>query len=182
MVKKARTNRELTAAALFRLGGAERAIDLEELAMQVAQLAPGRFRWKRYPEQINLEAVYLAAKSLLRAKPPLVTGGKRDGWMLTRAGIAWCIGGLGEHAVQSSPGEGAIDPVLLLRQTEAFHKFQRDEDLSIHDVRRFLRVDEYSSRRRRKERVQAIHNAIGDDAELLRLVDHLRAHYPEEWS
>lgn len=181
MTKQSPNNREYVLIALFHLGGEEHAIDTEDLAMQVARLAPRRFRWKKYPEQINLEAVYSAAKSLSRGASPLIVGSKRDGWMLTRLGIDWCIASKQDRTIAISPSGARIDPRLFLRQTEAFRKYQSQEPLSVHDLRQFLRVDDYSSKRRRRERVQAVINAAGDDWELRGLIEHTRTLYPEEW-
>lgn len=181
MTKQSPNNRECVLIALFHLGGEQHAIETEDLAMQVAQLAPSRFRWKKYPEQIDLEAVCSAAKSLSRGASPLVVGAKRDGWMLTRPGIAWCIASKQKRAVALSLSGMEIDPRLLLRQTEAFRKYQSREPLSVHDLRQFLRIDDYSSKRRRRERIQAVLNAAGDDTELRGLIEYTRTLYPEEW-
>ena len=72
---------------------------------------------------------------------------------------------------------------LLLHHTEAFKKFleQQVEAISIHDVRQFLRVDEYTSKRRRNERRQAVQNLTTDDEQLAALVEQLCISYPEEW-
>lgn len=180
MTRQSEANRECILAALVHLGGAGRAIDTEDLAMHVASLAPGRFRWRKYPEQINLESVHSIAKSLLRDKQPLITGSKRDGWMLTQAGMGWCSAVLGKETVKATLGE-LTDPTLTLRQTKAFQKFQQQEMLSLYDVRQLLRVDEYSSKRRRRERIQATLNAAGDDMQILQLIAHIRDHFAEEW-
>ena len=47
------TSQRLAAVALLQLEGATRAVDTEDLAMKMAALAPDRFRWKKYPEQID---------------------------------------------------------------------------------------------------------------------------------
>lgn len=181
------SNKHLVALALYDLGGAERAIDTEDIAMRVSQIAPGRFRWKKYPEQIDLEAVRLAVKDLARGEQPLVSGGMRNGWMLTTEGLAWYArtGGAGVSVGRSSQTDsvGNQGNTSALRQTEAYRKFRnchRDE-ITVYDLRRFLRIDEYTSVRRRKERIQAVLNAAAGDNELLGLIEHLRASFPEEW-
>ncbi len=176
------SNKQLAALALFQLGAAERAIDTEDLAMKVAELAPGRFRWKKHPEQIDLEAVRLSVKNLLRDKPAFVTGSMRNGWMLTPAGLSWCARMSGQQRAVG-PDHGT-DGAVLLRQTDAYRKFEQEkgEEITVHDVRRFLRVDEYTSTRRRKERVQAVINTAHDDQQLSTLVRYLQANFPKEWT
>lgn len=182
MSKRALSNKHFAALALFQLGGAERAVDTEDLAMKVAELAPGRFRWKKYPEQIDLEAVRLSVKNLLRDVPPFVTGSMRHGWMLTPNGVAWCAQVAGQR--RGEEAERWAEAVAALRQTEACGKFERGEAaaITVHDVRRFLRVDEYTSTRRRKERVQAVLNVTSGHPQLAALVTFLQGTFSEEWA
>lgn len=84
------TNIDIAVYALYRLGGAERRVDTEEVAMECYRLAPDRFSWKLYPEHPDSEP---GRSALFDARKPkkggLVRGskGKGMGWMLTPAGI-----------------------------------------------------------------------------------------------
>ncbi len=175
------TGQRIAAVALLQLDGSERAVDMEDLAMKMAELAPGRFRWKKYPEQINIENLRSTVAQLRRTRPPLIAGGVRDGWMLTPAGIRWVCQtpGVASAPVLASLARGAA----LLRQSDAWEKFARlvPEEITVYDGRRFLKVDEYTSPRRRKERVQAVSNIAAHDDDLHALVTYLREHFPEEW-
>jgi hypothetical protein len=170
-------NKRIAALALYLLGGASRAVDTEDVAIKAAELAPGRFRWKKYPEQIDLERVRLSIKNLRDDRPSFISGGMRNGWMLTPAGIAWCRQIAGQQA--STPGPA----VSSLRSTAAFQKWQdgRAEEITVYDARQLLQVDEYTSDRRRRERIQAVGNAAADDPDLSSLLVHLRKRFPKEW-
>src|SRR5689334_18326851 len=48
---------EIVSLAVYRLGGAQRAVDTEDVAVEAHRIAPGRFSWKKYPDQINLELI-----------------------------------------------------------------------------------------------------------------------------
>jgi hypothetical protein len=177
------TNKQLVVVALYYLGAAERAIDTEDLAMKMAELAPGKFRWKKYPEQINLDAVRLSAKHALEENPPYVVGGIRNGWMLTPEGIEWCFLMLGQTLIESDVNSGR-SVLATVRSTDCWRKWERGEQglITVYDVRRLLKVDEYTTPRRRRERIQAVRNAAGSDQDLDALVTYLAATYPEEWS
>lgn len=179
--KAALNNRQLIVMALFEMGGMVHAVDTEDLAMNVANLDPQRFRWKKYPEQINLEAVRLAVKNLLSDRPQLVTGSMRNGWMLTPMGIEWCKRALGVATEENDLADEAN--LNALQRTSAFQKYKKGEisDITLYDVRGFLRIDEYSSARRRRERCQAVVNAATKDPDLSGLIDYIRSRFPEEW-
>lgn len=89
MVERELTNIDVALFALFRLGGAERPIDTEEIAIECWNLVRERFCWKKYPQYPEIEparsALFDAAK-LKNGK--LVRGSKKKtGWSLTIAGI-----------------------------------------------------------------------------------------------
>ena len=176
------TGQRIAAIALLHLDGSERAVGMEDLAMKMAELAPGRFNWKKYPEQINIETVRSIVAKLLKTDPPFAAGGVRDGWMLTPAGIndAFQAPGVASAPVLAS----LVRSAALLRQSDAWEKFARlaPEEITVYDARRFLKVDEYTSPRRRKERGRAIRNIAAHDDDLDALVTYLRDHFPEEWT
>src|SRR5262245_4834111 len=72
---------EVVTLAVFLLGGDEQVVDTEDVAMKVNAIAPGRFSWRKYPEQVNLELVRVF---LSDAKKPefggLVSGSGARGW------------------------------------------------------------------------------------------------------
>src|SRR5438874_12278117 len=76
--------------AVHLLGGAQRAIDTEDIAVEAHRLAPGRFAWKKYPDQINLELVRVYLSDAKKSdKGVLLHGSGRTGWRLTQRGLKW---------------------------------------------------------------------------------------------
>ena len=60
---------------------------VEDVTVACFQLAPQLFGMQRHPEYPRLDTAYYALKNL---KPEgHVSGGLRDGWMLTRVGVEW---------------------------------------------------------------------------------------------
>src|SRR5262249_29068086 len=68
---------EIVTLAVYRLGGAQRAIDTEDAAVEAHRIAPGRFSWKKYPDQINLELIRVFLSDAKKNK--LVVGSGRTG-------------------------------------------------------------------------------------------------------
>src|ERR1700746_2196465 len=80
---------ELVTLAVYQLGGAQRAIDTEDVAVEAHRIAPGRFSWKKYPEQINLELIRVFLSDAKKNNNKLVIGSGRTGWRLTQRGLQW---------------------------------------------------------------------------------------------
>jgi hypothetical protein len=51
------SNHEIVTLAVYLLGGGTHHIDTEDIAIRANALAPGRFTWRKYPGQINIENV-----------------------------------------------------------------------------------------------------------------------------
>jgi phospholipase C len=85
---KALSNHEIVTLAVYLLGGASKRIDSEDVAVKANELAPGRFTWRKYPEQINLKNI---SAFLWDAGKPKngsqLIGTDVDGWMLTESGL-----------------------------------------------------------------------------------------------
>ena len=58
MVRKTTiANDKIVVLAAYLAGGAQRLVDTEDIAIKANDLAPGRFSWRKYPDQINIESV-----------------------------------------------------------------------------------------------------------------------------
>ena len=81
-------NHEIGTLAVYLLGGETQRVDTEDIAIKADALAHGRFTWRKYPDQINIDAVrkrlWDAAKT---EKGGYLHGTERDGWVLTPAGL-----------------------------------------------------------------------------------------------
>ena len=51
------SNIEIVTIAVYLLGGDSKYVDTEDIAIKTNELAPGRFTWRKYPEQINIDNV-----------------------------------------------------------------------------------------------------------------------------
>ena len=51
------TNLEIMTLAVYLLGGESKRIDTEDVAVKANGLMPGRFSWRKYKDQINIEIV-----------------------------------------------------------------------------------------------------------------------------
>jgi hypothetical protein len=92
------TNKDLVLFALYKLGGAERLVHTEDVAVEVFRYPLGQqwYQWERYAEYPDKERVARELRRLKNArgfalvKGHVNIGSKKDrldGWMLTAAGI-----------------------------------------------------------------------------------------------
>jgi len=183
-VKNKFANHELVTIALYILGGDAKSVDLEEIAMKVNQLAPGRFSWKRYPGQINIKNV---DAFLWDAKKPkngsYVINSKRDEWILTAAGLTFAIKMAPElEGVDlSRKARSAKERNWMRRErermlaSEAYQKFSVGETykITVQEAQAFFRVDAYVTGTARSEKLLRASNVFGEDPELGPLINHL---------
>jgi hypothetical protein len=178
-------NHEVVTLAVYLLGGDRQPVDTEDVAKKANDIAPGRFTWRKYKDQINLEVVrvYLSdAKK--QTKGEYLIGSGNAGWSLSEAGLGFAR----EHAGAVESLEAAEprrnvgqDRVRQQRErarllaTEAYAKIAtgRADDLTRRDAESFFRIDSYVQGEARRRRIATIANAHGDDPELGPVIEQL---------
>lgn len=171
---------ELIILTALQLRGGDRfPVDVEDVAIQADALGPGRFRWRKYSEHINIQTI---GKLLRDAKKRgLSRGSSASGWMLTDEGLAALAGlsPLGVQPVRIARSRGDRAWLLNERQrllTEpAFTKISNgDVALSKRDAERFFRLDEYVQGDARLARIDRLMRAFGRDPVLGETIQRVR--------
>lgn len=180
------TNVAVVTIALGRLGGARDWIDIEDVAVEAYEIAPLKFAWKKYPEQIDISTVRYALKNGVSRSPALIIGGIRTGYMLTSEGLELVrelesadIGAGTATARKGSMEADLQEERARLRKTSAFAKFssRTSESLSERDFNEFARVNDYFPKNLRQKRFLKIDNAVSGDAELDEIWSHLKQEF-----
>lgn len=182
------TNSEVVTWAVSLLGGDQRRIDTEDVAVKAFQLARERFSWRKYPEQINLELVRVY---LSDAKKPehgeLLTGSGRTGWSLTRKGLAWINSARSrlQELGTSEPKRGAsragsVDSSRHDRERKriltlpAWARWSEgDKSVVLAEAREVFRLDSYATASVREAKLTRLRAMFGDDKELSAFLTHL---------
>ena len=161
--------------ALYDLGGTRRAVDTEDVAMRAAEIAPRAFRWKKYPEQINLESVRLALKHNAEDTPSRVVGGILGGWQLTADGLKEC-----ERLRGIDPGNSPV--VAQIRSSAAFRAWRErgPEAVSRALLLELLRTNDYFPESRRRQRAIALLNYAGSGEDLAAFFSSMTTRFPED--
>jgi hypothetical protein len=86
MELKELSNTDLVVFAVYLLGGDRQFVNTEDVAVHTANLAPGRFNWKRHPDQIDMGLIQKSL-SMDKRNGSSITGSIKGGWMLTEHGL-----------------------------------------------------------------------------------------------
>jgi len=180
------SNDQIVLLAVVQLGGAFKPIDPEDIAMAADKIAPGKFRWKKYPKQIDLELINNGLRDAKKRK--WLVGSAPKGWFATDDGV--------QEAKESHFDEGqpAFRPRLtsqqrswvarergrLLRE-DAFAKVKRGdaELVSERELLKFFRIDEYVIGQSRHERVDLLLRSFGEDKKLGEIIKVLAEKIPK---
>jgi len=162
-------------------------VDTEDVAIQIHKIAPGRFSWRKYPEQINLELVRVALSDARKSESgSLVTGTGREGWSLTAVGQRWAeakapslVGqNLTKHRAERSAG--SIDERRWQRErarlltTEAWRLWSAahdSESVTADAAADLFRLDRYVVGRAREIKINRLRDMFADDEELAPFVE-----------
>lgn len=165
------TRPEAVTLALFALGGADVAAETEDVAVRVAELAPGMFAWRKYPDLIDKELVRVALSDARLKKHWVVGSHDRGGWLLTTSGqeLARSKEALldGTKEVRRS----GRDERQLVRERVRLLSSSAFEQISGGDLDRvttdaadaFFRINVYVEGQARERKIARIENQFGGD-------------------
>jgi len=172
---------DLVTLAVYALGGERRAIDTEDVAVKAHEMAPTRFSWRKYPQQINLELirVYLSAAKN-PAKGGLLDGSGTIGWTLTPKGLRWAkeegtrlleAGHLDRPREEA--GGGSIGEQRWRRERErilgtvAWSRWTGgEEDVAVRDAQDVFRIDSYAVGRMKTLKISRLRSLFDSDPEV----------------
>lgn len=175
--KRPLANHEVVTLAVYLLGGATRYVDTEDVAIKANEIAPGRYTWRKYPKQVNLEIVRVYLSDAKKVdKGVYLRGSGNEGWTLTEKGLDFAQARMGDL-------EGAThvrDPVsrrekgqikqerARLIATDAFRKYQEHgaHAVSSQEAASFFRVDAYITGKARERKLTRLLDWFRDDPDL----------------
>ena len=175
--QKGLSNHEIVTLAVYLLGGDTQYVDTEDVAIKANELAPGRFTWRKYRNQINIENVRTFLSDAKKQKNGgYLRGAGKDGWLLTEGGTAFAktrVAGL--EAVDLSRDRLSVKERKWLQHervrmlsSEAFGKFAAGivDAISTQEAEGFFRLDAYVTGSAREDKIIRALNSFGSDPEL----------------
>jgi hypothetical protein len=163
--KKALANHEVVVLAAYLAGAQKSVADTEDIAVKANKLAPGRFTWRKYKNQINIDTVrkrlWDATKS---EKGAYLIGSEKAGWRLTKAGFDFARKGIKKTKTKVLPKQRQSREELASHTRElrrmmledAFVKFANGhaQEISKGDAERFFRIDDYVTGQSRSAKIE----------------------------
>lgn len=168
---------ELVTLAVYLLGGDGKEIHTEDVAMKVNELAPGRFTWRKYKDQIDIEIIRVVLSNAKKKQcGAYLRGTGVSGWMLTEAGLEFARSNIARVSTQASPSERLSNDEKRRRRLEqaqiassdVFQKFKAGDlsKITKHAAETAFRLNDYIVGETRKRKVDRIVNTQGDDPEI----------------
>jgi len=182
-------NHEIVVIAAYLVGADSNSADTEDIAVKASQLVPGRFTWRKYKEQINIDTVrkrlWDAAKS---EKGSYLIGSEKTGWRLTKAGFDFAKGfpvqnkkknaSKGKVSTRESQTERTAKTREIKRMLaeHAFKKIQEGKatTLTKSDAERFFRLDDYVTGKARAAKIERFKIMAQGQPELSEAIDSLK--------
>jgi hypothetical protein len=176
------SNIEVVVVALFRLGGDEEVRDTEDIAVEANRIAPGRFVWRKYSDQISLEHVRVFLSDAKKQKNGrLVSGDGTKGWRLTKAGLE--VATMKALRIrQALPARPRRDQGELRRRRlessrlsglPAWGKFQQGEPVKIREAEEVFRLSDYVRGERRNQLIDRIRILFSGDRDFEVFVEQM---------
>jgi len=167
-------NHQIVVVAAYLVGAESKRVDTEDIAVRANEIAPSRFTWRKYPDQINIEAVRKRLWDACKQdKGAYIFGSERDGWILTEAGVKFARAnaefyGDSKKRVSLNERTWLTSERARLLSTDAFRKYSDGsiDKITKRDAESFFRIDNYVQESAREEKILRILNAFGGDGEL----------------
>lgn len=178
------SNHEIVTLVVFLLGGDAKYIDTEDIAFKANEIAPGRFTWRKYHEQINIKNINAFLYDSKKIKNgAFLSGSEQDGWLLTESGLEFVkknihnLKGLDLSKERLSEKEVKWIKIERIRMlgSDAFIKFSQNNAHKItpQEAESFFHIDEYVGDKKRNQKIERVLNCFKDDPELGQIVKFL---------
>jgi hypothetical protein len=173
-MERALANHQIVTLAVYLLGGEGAYVDTEDVAVKANEIAPERFAWRKYADQINIDAI---RKRLSDAKKPekggYLLGSFKNGWLLTENGLKFAkekVKDLDEMNLSRKPlgqqeRQWRRNERIRLLASDAFQKLKlgKSDMITRQEAETFFRVDDYVVGKARERKMVRILNTFGDD-------------------
>ena len=175
-------NHELVVLAAYLAGAQSTSADTEDIAVKANLLAPGRFSWRKYKDQINIDTVRKRLWDATKAeKGGYLIGSEKQGWRLTKAGFDFAQREIAAASIETpiKRRSSRIERTAKTRETrrmlreDAYVKFAHGQNSEItkSEAERFFRIDDYVTGKARLAKIERFRIMASDNQALTIAID-----------
>ncbi len=172
------SNTDIVVIAAFRVGAAAQHVDTEDIAVKANEIGPGRFTWKKYPDQINIDTVRKRLWDGL--KRGHLIGSERDGWLISEMGATFARKYKRSITVNKKVRLSLNERTwrrmekARLQASVAHLKFRSGQisSITVREAEGFFRIDAYVSKSAMENKILRVVNVFSDDREIGPTVRH----------
>lgn len=168
---------EIVAIAAYLAGASRKPIDTEDIAYKANEIAPGRFSWRKYKDQIKLDLIYKHLWDLTKPdKGEYITGTEKAGWLLTLKGTSFAERTVDQIDNLTPAREKVPHQEEAWRKRErarmlgevAFDKFSKGKltEVTPVEAEKFFRLDDYVVGAARERKIRMAENTFHNDPDL----------------
>jgi hypothetical protein len=182
--KESFANHEVVVLAAYLVGAQKTLADTEDIAVKANELAPGRFSWRKYKDQINIDTVRKRLWDATKLdKGAYLIGSEKMGWRLTKVGFDFARRSVKKTNAsalskeRTSQTEGVLNARELRRMMleDAFVKFAKSkaQEITKAEAERFFRIDDYVTGKSRSAKIERFKIIARKDKRLSLAIDFL---------
>jgi hypothetical protein len=182
--KQELANHEVVVLAAYLAGAQKVSTDTEDIAIKANEIAPGRFGWRKYKDQINIDTVRKRLWDATKEdKGAYLIGSERSGWRLTKAGFDFArrrikgvaSAGLGKQRTSKNEGAAQNRELKRMMNEDAFTKFTRghQQEITRSEAERFFRLDDYVIGKARAAKIERFKIMASRSSVLSRAIEFL---------
>ena len=178
------SNQEIVTIAVYILGSGIGTFDIETIAKQADEIAPGRFRWKTDPNMISDSNTW-DALSNARKKGFLRQEAKEkntDSYLLTEEGIQFAkkniskVKSFDQSKIRIPVSKEIFDNTKIrLQSSKAYKKALENKisEISSREYNDFFRLNDYMKNNQKIEKIQKIKNLFVSDKKFKKIIDQV---------
>jgi hypothetical protein len=177
-------NHKLVVLAAYLAGAQKSSADTEDIAIKANELAPGRFSWRKYKDQINIETVRKRLWDATKAdNGAYLIGSEKAGWRLTKAGYDFARrkiktlapANLGKQRKSKTEGISQTREIKRMMHEDAFLKFAKglEQEITKSEAERFFRIDDYVTGNSRAAKIERFKIIASNNRALSLAIDFL---------
>ena len=176
------SNQEIVTIAVYILGSGIGTFDIETIAKQADEIAPGRFRWKTDPNMISDSNTW-DALSNARKKGYIRQEAKEkntDSYLLTEEGIQFAkkninkVKNFDQSKIRIPVSKQIFDNTKIrLQSSNAYKKALENKisEISLREYNDFFRLNDYMKNKQKSEKIQKIKNLFVSDKKFKKIID-----------